>query len=81
MDLDPWCLTATDADFRTPLHWAAIGGDLKACKMLLEQRPQRVKIDKMLTVADNDRVRMLPSLVLGTACIREGLILCHDGRW
>lgn len=61
---DPWAATAADPELRTPLHYAAMAGDLEAVRLVLELKPERVRPEILIRNQDAGGMTVLHSAVL-----------------
>ena len=61
---EPWGATAADAELRTPLHYAALAGDLEAVRTVLELKPERVRPDMLIKQKDAGHMTVLHAAVL-----------------
>ena len=62
--VDAWGVTAADRELRTPLHYAALAGDLEAVRILFELKPERVRADMLIKQQDVGKMTVLHSAVL-----------------
>ena len=61
---EPWGATAADAELRTPLHHAALAGDLEAVRTVLGLKPERVRPDMLIKQKDAGHMTVLHAAVL-----------------
>ena len=61
---DSWGITAADQELRTPLHHAALAGDLKAIQIGMRQKPERVRPEMLVRQQDAAKMTVLHSAVL-----------------
>jgi len=61
---DPWGATAADPELRTPLHHAALAGDLAAVRLVLELAPERARPEMLIRQQDAGRMTVLHAAVL-----------------
>ena len=50
---DGWAATAADKELRTPLHYAALAGDMESAQTLLELKPDRVRDEMLIKQQDS----------------------------
>lgn len=61
---DAWGVTAADAGLRTPLHFAALAGDVEAVRLVLELKPERVRPEMLIKQQDASKMTVLHAAVL-----------------
>lgn len=61
---DGWAATAADKELRTPLHYAALGGDLEATRIVLQSKPERVRAEMLIKQQDAGKMTALHAAVL-----------------
>ena len=83
---DPWAATAADPELRTPLHYAALAGDLETVRLVLELKPERVRPQMLIRNQDAGGMTVLHSAVLSgnealvMLLLEQGLIERHHGN-
>ena len=61
---DAWGVTAADAGLRTPLHYAALAGDLEAVRLVFDLKPERVRPEMLIKQQDTSKMTVLHAAVL-----------------
>jgi len=61
---DGWAVTAADQELRSPLHYAALGGDLEAVRIVLQYKPERVRAEMLIKQQDAGKMTALHAAVL-----------------
>lgn len=61
---DGWAATAADKELRTPLHYAALAGDMESAQTLLELKPDRVRDEMLIKQQDSAKMTSLHAAVV-----------------
>ena len=61
---DGWGVTAADQELRTPLHHAALAGDIECARTIFELKPERVRVEMLIKQQDAGKMTSLHAAVV-----------------